>query len=193
MKMSNSSRAMKALEYGLGQAHQQYSDPHPHSRKSYEDACKYLPGGNTRTVLHTASFPLTIASAYGCTLKTVDGQEYIDFFGRIHRWDLWPQQSHNPEGWVLSDLAWTPVCKATKSVAMLHEMLSMQKALFPFLGVFPTLTYVSVISRLSTKLSTTAGITAHRIRWKHSWHKLCASAFRQWRKFALSTLVPKQT
>src|SRR2546430_2090423 len=83
-------------------------------------------------------------------------------FGRIHGWDLWPQQSHNPEGGVLSDLAWTPVCKATKSVAMRHEMLSVQKALFTFLGVFPTLTYVSVISRLSTKLSTTAGITAHQ-------------------------------
>lgn len=69
------------LEDALRQAHQDYSDLHPQSRESYENACKYLPGGNTRTILHTTPFPLTIASAYGCTLKTVDGREYIDFLG----------------------------------------------------------------------------------------------------------------
>lgn len=69
------------LEDALRQAHQQYSNLHPQSQESYENACRYLPGGNTRTVLHTTPFPLTIASGYGCTLKTVDGLEYIDFLG----------------------------------------------------------------------------------------------------------------
>src|ERR1700734_2100084 len=78
---SNTISGQEALESALQQAHQEYSDVHPKSRKSYENACKYMPGGNTRTVLYTTPFPFTIASAYGCTLKTVDGLEYVDFLG----------------------------------------------------------------------------------------------------------------
>lgn len=40
-----------------------------------------MPGGNTRTVLHTSPFPLTIASGEGCKLRSVDGDEYTDFLG----------------------------------------------------------------------------------------------------------------
>ena len=40
-----------------------------------------MPGGNTRTVLHTSPFPLTVASGEGCKLHTIDGHEYIDFLG----------------------------------------------------------------------------------------------------------------
>jgi glutamate-1-semialdehyde 2,1-aminomutase len=40
-----------------------------------------MPGGNTRTVLHTSPFPLTIASGEGCKLRTIDGHEYVDFLG----------------------------------------------------------------------------------------------------------------
>ena len=78
---SNTISDQEVLQSALQQAHQEYSDVHPKSCKSYENACKYMPGGNTRTVLYTTPFPFTIASAYGCTLKTVDGIEYIDFLG----------------------------------------------------------------------------------------------------------------
>jgi glutamate-1-semialdehyde 2,1-aminomutase len=40
-----------------------------------------MPGGNTRTVLHTSPFPLTVASGEGCKLRTIDGHEYVDFLG----------------------------------------------------------------------------------------------------------------
>jgi glutamate-1-semialdehyde 2,1-aminomutase len=40
-----------------------------------------MPGGNTRTVLHYAPFPLAMARAQGCRLWDVDGREYIDFLG----------------------------------------------------------------------------------------------------------------
>lgn len=40
-----------------------------------------MPGGNTRTVLHTSPFPLTIQSGRSCYLTTVDGKEYVDFLG----------------------------------------------------------------------------------------------------------------
>jgi len=78
---SNTLSSREALQNALQQAYQDYSDVHTKSRKSYENACKYMPGGNTRTVLYTTPFPFTIASAYGCTLKTVDGLEYTDFLG----------------------------------------------------------------------------------------------------------------
>jgi 4-aminobutyrate aminotransferase-like enzyme len=78
---SNTLPSREALQNALQQAHQEYSDVHPKSCKSYENACKYMPGGNTRTVLYTTPFPFTIASAYGCTVKTVDGLEYTDFLG----------------------------------------------------------------------------------------------------------------
>ena len=78
---SNILSSREALQSALQQVHQEYSDVHPKSRKSYENACNYMPGGNTRTVLYTTPFPFTIASAYGCTLKTVDDLEYIDFLG----------------------------------------------------------------------------------------------------------------
>jgi glutamate-1-semialdehyde 2,1-aminomutase len=37
----------------------------------------YLAGGNTRTILHATPFPFTITSAYGCTLETVDGTDFL--------------------------------------------------------------------------------------------------------------------
>lgn len=40
-----------------------------------------MPGGNTRTVLHTSPFPFTITSASGSTIRTLENKEYIDFLG----------------------------------------------------------------------------------------------------------------
>ena len=40
-----------------------------------------MPGGNTRTVIHVAPFPLTIAKASGATITDVDGHVYADFLG----------------------------------------------------------------------------------------------------------------
>ena len=40
-----------------------------------------MPGGNTRTVLHYAPFPIGIARGEGCRLWDLDGAEYVDFLG----------------------------------------------------------------------------------------------------------------
>ena len=40
-----------------------------------------MPGGNTRTVLHYAPFPLGMARGEGCRLWDLDGAEYVDFLG----------------------------------------------------------------------------------------------------------------
>jgi glutamate-1-semialdehyde 2,1-aminomutase len=40
-----------------------------------------MPGGNTRTVLFYAPFPLAIAHGEGCRLRDMDGADYVDFLG----------------------------------------------------------------------------------------------------------------
>ena len=67
------------LDSALAYAQKSYTNANPQSKKSHDDACQYLPGGNTRTVLHTSPFPLTIRSGQSCFLTTADGHEYLDF------------------------------------------------------------------------------------------------------------------
>lgn len=69
------------LEEALHRAHAQYIRDHPLSLLSHKEACKYMPGGNTSTVLYTNPFPLSFSSGFGCLLFTLDGQQYIDFLG----------------------------------------------------------------------------------------------------------------
>lgn len=69
------------LAAALREANERYYRDHPHSEKSHHQACKYMPGGNTRTVLYTQPFPLTISHGESCYLTTVDGHKYVDFLG----------------------------------------------------------------------------------------------------------------
>jgi acetylornithine/succinyldiaminopimelate/putrescine aminotransferase len=129
-------------------------------------------------VLFTTPFPFTIASAYGCTLKTVDGIEYIDFLGEYTAGIY----GHN-----------NPTIRKVRDIKeLLSVRLQATRILSTSPGRTPLMT-TSVVSRLSTKLSITAGAMVDRIQWKHSWHKSCASDFPPSRKSALSILVPKQT
>lgn len=69
------------LQSALLAAQDAYTKAHHTSRRSHDEACKYMPGGNTRTVLHTSPFPLTVESAHSCYLNTIDGIQYVDFLG----------------------------------------------------------------------------------------------------------------
>lgn len=53
-----------------------YSERNETSRALHEQATKALPGGNTRTVLHTDPFPLYVKSAKGHQVTSEDGQTY---------------------------------------------------------------------------------------------------------------------
>ena len=53
----------------------------PLSRAADANAERYLPGGNTRTVLFYEPFPLTMASGDGAELTDLDGHSYVDFVG----------------------------------------------------------------------------------------------------------------
>ncbi|KAF3012789.1 hypothetical protein E8E14_006136 [Neopestalotiopsis sp. 37M] len=50
----------------------------PTSEANAKRAICALPGGNTRTVLHSSPFPLIIKSGQGCTVTSAEGVEYVD-------------------------------------------------------------------------------------------------------------------
>ncbi|MCJ1472183.1 hypothetical protein MMC13_000830 [Lambiella insularis] len=69
------------LEEAVTKAQADYTAANPLSFKSYQDACQHMPGGNTRTVLHSSPFPLTFQSGARATLTSLDGHQYVDFLG----------------------------------------------------------------------------------------------------------------
>ena len=69
------------LQSALAEAKQAYVDRNPRSFARHQDACVAMPGGNTRTTLHNAPFPLTVVRGEGCRLWDADGHEYIDVLG----------------------------------------------------------------------------------------------------------------
>ena len=79
--MGSISTPTKTLQEAVEEAQQRYIKSNPSSKKSYDEACQHLPGGNTRTVLHTSPFPLTFSKGESCYLTTSDGTQLIDFLG----------------------------------------------------------------------------------------------------------------
>ena len=71
----------QSLEEAILEAHESYFRQNPSSFATHNESCKYMPGGNTRTSLHAAPFPLTFASGNDCRLNSLDGHTYIDFLG----------------------------------------------------------------------------------------------------------------
>ena len=69
------------LQSALDEARQAYVARNPRSLVRHQEACVAMPGGNTRTTLHTSPFPLTVVRGEGCRLWDADGHEYIDVLG----------------------------------------------------------------------------------------------------------------
>jgi glutamate-1-semialdehyde 2,1-aminomutase len=69
------------IDAALAEAKEAYVKRNPKSLARFVEATAVMPGGNTRTVLHYAPFPLGIAHGEGCRLRDLDGAEYIDFLG----------------------------------------------------------------------------------------------------------------
>jgi glutamate-1-semialdehyde 2,1-aminomutase len=69
------------IDAALNEAKEAYVTGAPGSLARYVEATTVMPGGNTRTVLHYAPFPLAMARAEGCRMWDVDGREYVDFLG----------------------------------------------------------------------------------------------------------------
>jgi glutamate-1-semialdehyde aminotransferase len=49
----------------------------------YQQSVESLPGGNTRTILHTSPFPLYMKSGSGYQLTSEDSHTYV-IWGRIY-------------------------------------------------------------------------------------------------------------
>ncbi len=62
---------------------QRYIAAHPRSMKAIDEASQWLPGGNTRTVLHYDPFPLVITQGQGSRVTDIDGLEYLDCVGEF--------------------------------------------------------------------------------------------------------------
>ena len=59
----------------LSQARQRFVERNPKSNALHHEAVAYLPGGNSRSVLHTAPFPISMTSGRSCYLVDEDGHE----------------------------------------------------------------------------------------------------------------------
>lgn len=70
-----------SIDTALNEAKEAYVTSAPASLARYVEATTVMPGGNTRTVLHYAPFPLAMARAQGCRMWDADGREFIDFLG----------------------------------------------------------------------------------------------------------------
>ena len=72
---------METLNQAIEDARGRYLSANPLSMAADKSAEQYLPGGNTRTVLHYEPFPLTMVAGEGAELVDLDGHRYVDFVG----------------------------------------------------------------------------------------------------------------
>lgn len=49
------------------------------SETAYKKACKYMPGGETRSISWHYPYPITVEYGKGCYIYDADGNEYIDY------------------------------------------------------------------------------------------------------------------
>ena len=62
------------IDAALAEAKEAYVARNANSLARYVEATAVMPGGNTRTVLYYAPFPLAIARGAGCRLWDLDGR-----------------------------------------------------------------------------------------------------------------------
>src|ERR671937_53023 len=65
----------------VADALRRYVERNPESRRLHEERARFMPGGNTRTVIHVDPFPLTVVRGDGARIVDADGHEYLDFLG----------------------------------------------------------------------------------------------------------------
>jgi len=73
----------RALDTALATAISEFVAANPASAARYDEATAYMPGGNTRTVLFSAPFPLCIVKGWDARLQDADGRVYVDLLGEF--------------------------------------------------------------------------------------------------------------
>jgi glutamate-1-semialdehyde 2,1-aminomutase len=69
------------VEQDLRAARRRYVERRPRTQALHAEAREVLPGGNTRTVLYHAPFPLRVVRAWDGVLEDADGHRYVDLLG----------------------------------------------------------------------------------------------------------------
>ena len=69
------------LETSYAEAEEKFKHRNPKSAAMHASAAEVMPGGNTRTVLHYAPYPLTFSKGEGAHLYDADGHKLVDFLG----------------------------------------------------------------------------------------------------------------
>jgi len=69
------------IDEDLAEAMANFVAKRPKTAALHERAKAVMPGGNTRTVLYSAPFPIRAERAEGCTIWDVDGHSYLDLVG----------------------------------------------------------------------------------------------------------------
>lgn len=74
-------RFQGTISEALAAATERFVAANSESKSIFERASQHLPGGNTRTTLFSAPFPLCIPIASGSKIRSQDGDVYTDFVG----------------------------------------------------------------------------------------------------------------
>lgn len=72
---------MTTIDSALSEAMALFAGKRPKTREMHDRAKAVMPGGNTRTVLFTAPFPIRAERAEGSTIIDADGHRYLDLLG----------------------------------------------------------------------------------------------------------------
>ncbi|HUA76525.1 MAG TPA: aminotransferase class III-fold pyridoxal phosphate-dependent enzyme [Acetobacteraceae bacterium] len=79
--MDDFGRSNADLDSALAETREAYVARNPKSFARFLEATAVMPGGNTRSVLFYAPFPVALARGEGAALWDLDGARYIDFLG----------------------------------------------------------------------------------------------------------------
>jgi glutamate-1-semialdehyde 2,1-aminomutase len=78
--MAHSERSAR-IDAALEEAKRAFSAARPRTEAMQARAAAVMPGGNTRTVLFSAPFPVRVEKAEGSRLTDIDGHSYLDLLG----------------------------------------------------------------------------------------------------------------
>jgi glutamate-1-semialdehyde 2,1-aminomutase len=77
MAMAAQSGTDDIVEAALSAASKRFEEANPKSKKQHEIAAGVLPGGNTRTLLHTSPFPLSMRCGKDCYVWDEDDHKQV--------------------------------------------------------------------------------------------------------------------
>jgi glutamate-1-semialdehyde 2,1-aminomutase len=75
--------SQKKVDEALHAAQARFAANNALSYEQHRKAAQVMPGGNTRSVLFSDPFPVTLASGHGATVTSLDGKVYTDFLGEF--------------------------------------------------------------------------------------------------------------